>query len=602
MDPHARIETADLLQHAGFLRRIARGLLGDEFRAEDVVQDVYATALERPPARRSFVRAWLGALARNRALNLGREERARSERERRAAKAETADSHEAATESLETQRLVCEQVLELDAEKRTVLHLRYYEDQSPSEIARRLGVPVKTVKSRLHRALGELRERMDARSHGRRSWVVALLPLARPRSAVALAAKWTALVAAASVLAIAVGMRVRALRAPPAAPSTGNELLAELDHADTVEPTALAPVETVHEEQEQTAVERPPATYALEMDLRWETDGTPAARVGVSARSPATPAPRVDPARVTSDENGRIHMEDLPPGKLLLRLDRGPERELELTAGETRFEWLVPAGTDVEGLVRNAAGEPVAGAEVWSERLLGDELVGWSVATTDARGEFRARGIGPVVRLVARARDHAPSRQVDVRELPLAASGARRAEFELGPSAVRVTGSVADDEGGPVVGALVRGGRHASASGTVTDAHGDFALPGDLDGYGAELVVIAPGFPVWKGSLDFEESEMHVDVVLERPATVRGRVLSTSGAGVAGAPCKADPASANRTPTARSRGHARRPTRRRLRSGLDGAGRERGVRDDHRSARRTRARAADVHGWRRDDV
>ena len=52
-------------------------------------------------------------------------------------------------------------VAALPAKFRAVVVLRYLEDQTPEEMAATLGWPVNTVKSRLHRALAMLKDRMD---------------------------------------------------------------------------------------------------------------------------------------------------------------------------------------------------------------------------------------------------------------------------------------------------------------------------------------------------------------------------------------------------------------------------------------------------------
>src|SRR5688572_15002241 len=201
MEPSVHPGAAELLQHSDFLRRLARGLVRDAHEAEDVVQHTYLAALEHPRAQPGSLRGWLATLLRNRARNLGRERGNRERRERTLAREDLQESHEAAVESLELQREVCELVLALAADKRTALYLRYYEDLAPAEIARRLGVPEKTLKSRLHRALEELRARLDQRHGGeRRAWLAALLPLTSPRAGAALLLGKQALGAAAAVL------------------------------------------------------------------------------------------------------------------------------------------------------------------------------------------------------------------------------------------------------------------------------------------------------------------------------------------------------------------------------------------------------------------
>ena len=51
-----------LLSHAEFIRRLARKLLADDALAEDVLQETFVVALEKPPARRTSIRGWLGSV------------------------------------------------------------------------------------------------------------------------------------------------------------------------------------------------------------------------------------------------------------------------------------------------------------------------------------------------------------------------------------------------------------------------------------------------------------------------------------------------------------------------------------------------------------
>ena len=67
MKPSTSHDPGELLEHADFLRALARGLLGDAARADDVVQDAYLAALERPPVTldaRGALRSWLGKVVR----------------------------------------------------------------------------------------------------------------------------------------------------------------------------------------------------------------------------------------------------------------------------------------------------------------------------------------------------------------------------------------------------------------------------------------------------------------------------------------------------------------------------------------------------------
>jgi len=166
-----------LLEHREFLRRLARGILHDADAADDVAQDAIVAALGERPRN---LRGWLGKVARHLALSRRRAEARRDLRERAAARPEALPSAAEGVARLEIQRKVVDAVLALDEPYRSVVVHRFFFDLAPGEIAKRLQVPVETVRTRLRRALEQLRARLDA-SHGRQAWSVALLALAVPR-------------------------------------------------------------------------------------------------------------------------------------------------------------------------------------------------------------------------------------------------------------------------------------------------------------------------------------------------------------------------------------------------------------------------------------
>lgn len=179
-----------LLAHAGFLHRLARSLLFDEGQAEDVVQETMAVALRQRPRHASRLRSWLAGIARNLALKSLRAEARRRGRERGAARAEAYAAAGDVAARLEIQRRVVEAVQALEEPYRSAIVHRYFEERAPKEIARVLGVPVRTVETRLRRAIALLRGRLDF-SHGgdRRTWclgLAVLLPLPGPAAAAGL--------------------------------------------------------------------------------------------------------------------------------------------------------------------------------------------------------------------------------------------------------------------------------------------------------------------------------------------------------------------------------------------------------------------------------
>jgi len=170
---------ADLLEHAGFVRYLARALVVGEAEADDLFQDAYLTALRSPPKRSTNLRGWLATVVRNLARMRRRTDRRRTARETASARADGAPGADETAARLEIQRLLVDAVASLDEPFRTTVVLRYFDGLRPAEIARRQGVPAKTVHSRLSRALARLRGRLDREHAGSRSaWRASLLPLA----------------------------------------------------------------------------------------------------------------------------------------------------------------------------------------------------------------------------------------------------------------------------------------------------------------------------------------------------------------------------------------------------------------------------------------
>ena len=163
----------ELLAHQAFLKRLATDLVGAD--AEDLVQDVWQRALERPPQSHRL-RGWLARVARNLSANRWRDEARRREREQR--RAEPSPTQAELETHLEMRK---ELVAALDAlcptHRETIL-LRYFEGLAPRDIAERQAAPVSTVKTRLQRGLAQLRTTLDERRGGERNaWVPAVTAL-----------------------------------------------------------------------------------------------------------------------------------------------------------------------------------------------------------------------------------------------------------------------------------------------------------------------------------------------------------------------------------------------------------------------------------------
>ena len=163
-------EPRDLLAHAGWVRGLARALVGED-RADDLAQQTMLRALEKPPARGGDPRPWLGRVLRNLAWSDHRAEGRRRRREAqvgaaaRSAVAGVPATPDALLARSEAHRLLVEDLLALEEPVRHLLILRYFEELSPTQIAERLGLPAGTVRAQLSRGLERLRS-LHRRRHG----------------------------------------------------------------------------------------------------------------------------------------------------------------------------------------------------------------------------------------------------------------------------------------------------------------------------------------------------------------------------------------------------------------------------------------------------
>ncbi|MCP3917733.1 MAG: sigma-70 family RNA polymerase sigma factor [bacterium] len=172
----APLQIEDLLDHAEWIGRLARRLVGDA-HADDLVQETWLAALRTRPRTDRSLRPWLARVVRNFARQHARG--ARSAEQLTESSAPLPSAAELA-ERAEAQATLVRAVLALDEPQRSTVLLRYFEGMTSEQIASRLGVPAATVRSRLRRALDELRGRLDATAGDRGAWLAALTPLTFP--------------------------------------------------------------------------------------------------------------------------------------------------------------------------------------------------------------------------------------------------------------------------------------------------------------------------------------------------------------------------------------------------------------------------------------
>lgn len=139
----------------------ARRVAGSSDAADDVVQDVWMRVVRGLPRLRDAarIRAWIFGIARRTLMDRLRRQYA-----------------EPGVSSIDVERLpavddgelvadlahMSEQLAGLPVIERDVLALFYLEELSMSEMSDVLGVPIGTIKSRLHRARRMLRDQMNA--------------------------------------------------------------------------------------------------------------------------------------------------------------------------------------------------------------------------------------------------------------------------------------------------------------------------------------------------------------------------------------------------------------------------------------------------------
>ena len=160
----ARCLTGDRAAFETLVRRyqqvlftVALKLTGNEEDARDVTQNAFVRAYLKldtyDPSRKFF--SWLYRIAVNQSLNARRDRRSHEPLEEGIEAERGSDP----VERLETSGRVQAGLMALSKEYREVIVMRYFADLSYEEIAEAVGIPEKTVKSRLFSArqrLGEI--------------------------------------------------------------------------------------------------------------------------------------------------------------------------------------------------------------------------------------------------------------------------------------------------------------------------------------------------------------------------------------------------------------------------------------------------------------
>ncbi|MBL9080034.1 MAG: sigma-70 family RNA polymerase sigma factor [Planctomycetes bacterium] len=483
-------------EHAGFVRALARHLALDPHLADDAVQDAWLRALRGPGPRPGRWRAWITSVLHHLVASHHR----RATRQARLLATAPpppngADEPAAALARLEAHEAVVAAVRDLGEPYRTTILLRWFEGLPPRAIAARVGVPVRTVHTRLQRALAQLRARLHDRDP---RWPAVLLLARSPdRASAATTFAMTTTTTKVGLGAGACAAVIAALTLLPdrdAAPRPAVAADASPRATTTTTAHAEAPPAPVVRDAATAATVEPAPQPAEPWPLAGvvlDVDGRPVGRLDVTftafgADRPTAHAASAPDGRfallVPAVSGGHVGIDD-PNWTAAYRAVLWGEREVgELTI-------VVAPAAPVAGIVVDGAGTPVAGADVNLTatlpprarfgRSLERALDGEWRTTTRADGTFTL----PAAPLQSAAQIHAqkPGHRDAHAELTVR-TGVR---LVLPASAV-LEGRVVDRDGQPVAVAVF-----CHPAGTMSDADGHFRL--DLTHVQSRWLVAARG-------------------------------------------------------------------------------------------------------------
>lgn len=164
-DPATFRRTYD--QHSSAMHAVALRIVRDPVVAQDVVQDVFERVWRNPHKfdhRRGELGSYLRLMARSRAVDLWREQQAAgraTDRFKVVAGREESRIEERPADLAERDhegRQVRDALHRLPAPQREAVVLSYWGGLTADEVARRVGVPLGTAKSRIRLAMVKLRE------------------------------------------------------------------------------------------------------------------------------------------------------------------------------------------------------------------------------------------------------------------------------------------------------------------------------------------------------------------------------------------------------------------------------------------------------------
>lgn len=548
------------------LERLARRLVTDRHRAEDLVQATFLVALERPGTFEAGrpLRPWLLGILVHRASAARRDTGRTPDADRLEARRPETPLERADAE--ESREVVERAIADLPPKLRRVVEAKLIDRRDTADLAEELAISRGALRVRLHRGLERLRRALPpSLATGFALTFIHSRGLAQVRSRVldeaarhSVATGATAAVGAGAlskklavglgVLSIAVICATVAMIDPPTSSAGEEQVTLEL------EPVSR-PVAT------NTAASGPARTSIPPEVARATTGtGTVAARVTRPDGSPAggldvvvrhAEIGGVEESRGLTDDAGIAEV-TLPAGTRLYSVELLPTSTTTSDKEWTRRR--LADGERVEVDLRVTDGRPLAGVVVDSDGrpVPGAEVLGWNgernsgppdrVVTADANGAFLLEHLGP--EFVATARHDGLACARGLRGSLSDRVEATGLRIELVPEQ-RLHGVVLDPSRIPVEGAVVtvsNGVNYKSAAdvthvaevttflagrgSATTDAQGRFEIRG-LPRSTHNAGVDHPPFLRWSEQCELDDAG--VEVVLQTGRILRGRVLDAAG-------------------------------------------------------------------------
>ena len=542
---HPGLSSIDEWQrHTRFLRRLACGLLEDANDVDDVLQETWLVA-RRSEAPRG--RGWLAGVVRNIAAQFTRSEARRSVREESAARTEVMPSIADSAARLNQMRSVVDALEELDEPYRTTLLMRFFDELTPHEIAREIGVPLETVRTRVRRGLERLRGRLTVASGGdARVWGSALIPFSRPprsrapfapRPPVAFVARAALLMTTQAKIAVACAVILSvgwlASRGDATVRDANANLPPRVSEDVLRSPLAVATViddpvvQVVESAGTRTEVASPDPPTVEVLDQAAALSGLVRTRDG---KPIAGARLHLFTKEVFTDSDGRFGLawRDGSQLPVFVEADGFAQRRVEIDAldkSEQRsIEIVLHEDLRIVGVIRDRFGRPVAGASIMSVHTPEN----FAMSASDGRYEFAHLDPERTTQAVLVRKEGFVQSDVEFRT-----DRARTMEIDFVlDEGVRVAGRVLDANGRAIAGASVRIGRSPGDLGRAeasTRADGSFVVQHVRRGSGT-LIAEAEGFAPQRTPVEYSgdlDEWTGVEIELAAAHFLEGYVLSS---------------------------------------------------------------------------